>query len=554
SVTVDFDRYRVCSSYRPVQGGPRTSKSSDRYVPPVPGGMENLGGDISQGNIKYVIGRIKDYSVVQLSTIGVGSMHAMSNIMLKDSPTSSPLKDQYGKPIISLSGNLGIGKTFRQTFPVGPTASSTPKGSSPAFLSLSLSLALDLSRTCDAVRTLSRTEPDFPFRWRRRHHPPLDDPSLISSSAASETLTHLSPRKPPPPPRTKERGLYGDETESPLAAVGGRPDEGLCGKKLLAELGRLGARVGKGEGTPKAPRELSRSSWCRVRQCPILDSSARTEVIQNGLMRMGGRRDTIGSCWLAGVGGDNELHDLYVFPENSIEVDMEEMGEELEGIRANNPPSEPYVTAVPLQETNEIDDTDMKTGGGGADVRKELIVPVAGDEETPTTKAPVGSAPKDVFHVAYAVYFTLGAGFLLPWNAFITAVDYFSYLYRGTPVDRVFSVAYMVTGLLLLLVIVFWARRSSAPLRVNAGLGLFVAALLVVPVMDAAYVRGTQGRYAAFDVTVGAVVLSGLADALVQSGVIGSAGELPERYTQAVIAGTAASGTDSFSDLCIFRE
>ncbi|RWW80489.1 hypothetical protein BHE74_00011160 [Ensete ventricosum] len=235
-------------------------------------------------------------------------------------------------------------------------------------------------------------------------------------------------------------------------------------------------------------------------------------------------------------------------------ADMEEMGEELEGIRANNPPSEPYVTAVPLQETNEIDDTDMKTGGGGADVRKELIVPVAGDEETPTTKAPVGSAPKDVFHVAYAVYFTLGAGFLLPWNAFITAVDYFSYLYRGTPVDRVFSVAYMVTGLLLLVVIVFWARRSSAPLRVNAGLGLFVAALLVVPVMDAAYVRGTQGRYAAFDVTVGAVVLSGLADALVQSGVIGSAGELPERYTQAVIAGTAASGTDSFSDLCIFRE
>ncbi|RZS14774.1 hypothetical protein BHM03_00046510 [Ensete ventricosum] len=33
----------VCSSYRPVQGGPRTGKPSDRYVPPVPGGTENLG-------------------------------------------------------------------------------------------------------------------------------------------------------------------------------------------------------------------------------------------------------------------------------------------------------------------------------------------------------------------------------------------------------------------------------------------------------------------------------------------------------------------------------
>ncbi|CAL9123331.1 unnamed protein product [Musa acuminata var. zebrina] len=221
------------------------------------------------------------------------------------------------------------------------------------------------------------------------------------------------------------------------------------------------------------------------------------------------------------------------------------MGQELEGIHAS-PPSEPSVISDPLNETNEIDDTDMKMGGGGggggADVRKGLIVPVAGDEETPTTKAPVGSAPKDLFHVAYAVYFTLGAGFLLPWNAFITAVDYFSYLYPGAPVDRVFSVAYMVIGLLLLAVIVLWARRSSAHLRVNAGLALFIAALLVVPVMDAAYVRGKQGRYAAFDVTVGAVVLSGIADALVQSGVIGSAGELPERYMQAVVAGTAASG------------
>jgi hypothetical protein len=36
--------------------------------------------------------------------------------------------------------------------------------------------------------------------------------------------------------------------------------------------------------------------------------------------------------------------------------------------------------------------------------------------------------------------------------------------------------------------------------------------------------------------------MCGVADALVQGGVIGFAGELPERYMQAVIAGTAASG------------
>lgn len=66
--------------------------------------------------------------------------------------------------------------------------------------------------------------------------------------------------------------------------------------------------------------------------------------------------------------------------------------------------------------------------------------------------------------------------------------------------------------------------------------------MLVVPVMDAVYIKGRVGLYAGFDVTVAAIALSGVADALVQGGIIGSAGELPERYMQAVVAGTAASG------------
>ncbi|RZR79651.1 hypothetical protein BHM03_00005441 [Ensete ventricosum] len=42
-VTIDFDRYRVCSLYRPVQGGLHTGKPSDRYVPPVPGSTGRYG-------------------------------------------------------------------------------------------------------------------------------------------------------------------------------------------------------------------------------------------------------------------------------------------------------------------------------------------------------------------------------------------------------------------------------------------------------------------------------------------------------------------------------
>ncbi|KAA3462612.1 hypothetical protein Goarm_006881 [Gossypium armourianum] len=150
--------------------------------------------------------------------------------------------------------------------------------------------------------------------------------------------------------------------------------------------------------------------------------------------------------------------------------------------------------------------------------------------------------PEDKFNLGYIIYFTLGVGFLLPWNSFITAVDYFSYLYPEASVDRVFAVVYMVVGLACLLVIVFYAHKSEAYMRINVGLGIFVVSLLVVPVMDAVYIKGRVGLYDGFYVTVGLLALAGIGDALVQGGLIGAAGELPERYMQAIVAGSGGSG------------
>ncbi|GAB2220499.1 hypothetical protein Drorol1_Dr00008155 [Drosera rotundifolia] len=55
-----------------------------------------------------------------------------------------------------------------------------------------------------------------------------------------------------------------------------------------------------------------------------------------------------------------------------------------------------------------------------------------------------------------------------------------------------------------------------------------------------------ESKVKRFYVTVDAVAVCGLADALVQGGLIGAAGELPERYMQAVVAGTTVSGVLSF--------
>lgn len=153
-----------------------------------------------------------------------------------------------------------------------------------------------------------------------------------------------------------------------------------------------------------------------------------------------------------------------------------------------------------------------------------------------------GIPPKDVFHLAYISYFIMGTGFLLPWNAFITAVDYFTYIYPGKQVDRVFSVAYMLPALGFLILLLTFAGKSNARIRINLGLSLFTLSLLVIPVMDAAYIKGQRGLDVGYAITVAAVVCCGIGDALVQGSLIGSAGELPEQYMQAVVAGTAASG------------
>ncbi|KAI3866607.1 hypothetical protein MKX03_023819 [Papaver bracteatum] len=169
--------------------------------------------------------------------------------------------------------------------------------------------------------------------------------------------------------------------------------------------------------------------------------------------------------------------------------------------------------------------------------------------------------PKDSYHFGYIIYITLGTGYLLPWNAFITAVDYFTYLYPNSSVDRVFALVYMPVTLLFLLFIIAYVnpstttttttkspsssssyRINSSHFRINLGLILFMVSLLVIPIMDVLYIKGRPGLYTGYCITIATVVLAGIADAFVQGGVIGSAGELPDRYMQATVAGTGASG------------
>ncbi|CAM8967387.1 unnamed protein product [Rhodiola kirilowii] len=144
---------------------------------------------------------------------------------------------------------------------------------------------------------------------------------------------------------------------------------------------------------------------------------------------------------------------------------------------------------------------------------KESPMKYLGDDDQAHTE------PHDTYRIAYMIHFFLGAGNLLPWNAFITAIDYFGYVYPSYHVEKVFAVAYMGSSLLVLASMMFFGGRLSVRWRLN------------------------NSRWSgSYKMTVAAISVCGLADGLIGGSLLGSAGKLPKQYMQAVFAGTASSG------------
>ena len=69
------------------------------------------------------------------------------------------------------------------------------------------------------------------------------------------------------------------------------------------------------------------------------------------------------------------------------------------------------------------------------------------------------SEPRDERDVAYWSCFALGAGLLFPWNAYISAVDYFASLYPREHVDRAFGVLYFTPNLASLCAVLRFGDR-----------------------------------------------------------------------------------------------
>ena len=137
-------------------------------------------------------------------------------------------------------------------------------------------------------------------------------------------------------------------------------------------------------------------------------------------------------------------------------------------------------------------------------------------------------APDDNDNKAYYIFFLLGIGSLLPWNAFITASAYYHTRLWGTPYfysfESYFSVAYSLSSEVSLVFVVLLRMRTVLwPLYIFASIFVLTTALVLVPKLD-----GNEF----FAITIACIVLVGVVASMVRSGVFSLGAMFPPRYTQ----------------------
>ncbi|XP_054574172.1 equilibrative nucleoside transporter 4 isoform X2 [Eptesicus fuscus] len=95
-----------------------------------------------------------------------------------------------------------------------------------------------------------------------------------------------------------------------------------------------------------------------------------------------------------------------------------------------------------------------------------------------------GPAPDDRYHAIYFAMLLAGVGFLLPYNSFITDVDYLHHKFPGTSIVFDMSLTYILVALVAVLLNNALVERLSLHTRITAGYLLALGPLLFISVCD----------------------------------------------------------------------
>ncbi|XP_014441455.1 equilibrative nucleoside transporter 4 isoform X4 [Tupaia chinensis] len=134
--------------------------------------------------------------------------------------------------------------------------------------------------------------------------------------------------------------------------------------------------------------------------------------------------------------------------------------------------------------------------------------------------------PDDRYHAVYFAMLLAGVGFLLPYNSFITDVDYLHHKYPGTSIVFDMSLTYILVALVAVLLNNVLVERLDLHTRITAAsVTCGCSSSLVTRLMPS-----TWPPWAPWPLAVQ------------QSSFYGYTGMLPKRYTQGVMTGESTAG------------
>ncbi|CAM1318640.1 SLC29A4 (predicted) [Pycnogonum litorale] len=150
------------------------------------------------------------------------------------------------------------------------------------------------------------------------------------------------------------------------------------------------------------------------------------------------------------------------------------------------------------------------------------------------------NVPRDQCNCIYLALLLAGAGFLLPYNSFIIAVDYFQSRYPGTTIVFDMSLVYILIAFFAITINNFLIESLSLHARISFGYILSFFTLLFVVVFEIWFEAFDKSISYNINLIAVAVVASGCT--IQQSSFYGYTSMLPARYTQAVMTGESAAG------------
>ncbi|XP_036409336.1 equilibrative nucleoside transporter 4 [Megalops cyprinoides] len=148
--------------------------------------------------------------------------------------------------------------------------------------------------------------------------------------------------------------------------------------------------------------------------------------------------------------------------------------------------------------------------------------------------------PDDRYHGIYFAMLLAGVGFLLPYNSFITDVDYLHHKFPGMSIVFDMSLTYILVALVAVVLNNALVEMLSLHTRITTGYLFALGPLMFVGIFDVWLERFTTKQ--AYVINLVAVGVVAFGCTVQQSSFYGYMGMLPKRYTQGVMTGESTAG------------